>query len=233
MSRQDLCVGATGSMAESEVQALLEGSMPSAPLLHRLAPVLGLHVQDLFVLASVLVPEELAPLDPAAGSLARSIAFDAARLPIERIHQLRQLVQAMPQEERTKPVQPLRQCDPGPGAFLLGMLNNRNLARYYTAEAVYIGTRGGTYLSEVDVQYALARSNRRLTPDMFAGLANILGVPVEGLADLTGFDLPPRIFAEPTPPAIVAELLWDVRRLASDQARHVAKVARSMLEEEG
>lgn len=71
------------------------------------------------------------------------------------------------------------------------MLHNRNLARYYTAEAVYIGTRGQTYLSEIDVKYTLARSSKRLTPDMFAGLANVLGIPVAGLADLTGFDLPP------------------------------------------
>jgi hypothetical protein len=152
-------------------------------------------------------------------------------LSAERARQLRQLVQALPQEERTKPVQPPRQYDPGPGAFLLGMLHNRNLARYYTAEAVYIGTRGETYLSEVEVQYALARSNKRLTPDMFAGLANVLGIPVAGLADLTGFDLPPRTFPEQTALAIVAELLWDVRRLTSAQAWHVAKVVRSMLQE--
>lgn len=221
-----------GSVPEPELRAVTEGSAPSALLLRRLAPALGLHVPDLLVLAGAPVPEELAPLDPAAGASARTIAFDAVALPTERARQLRRFVQALPQEERTKPAWPPRQCDPGPGAFLLGMLCNRNLARWYTADAVYIGTRGGVYLSEVDVQLALARSNQRLTPDMFTGLANVVGIPAADLAALTGFDLPPRSLPEQTAPAIVAELLWDVRRLTSDQARHVAKVARSMLQEE-
>jgi hypothetical protein len=229
MEHRNLHADAVDSVSGTELQAVIEGSAPSMLLLRQLAPALGLHVQDLLVLADTSVPEDLAPLDPAAGSSARMMAFDAAELPTERARQLRQLIQALPQEERTKPAWPLRQHDPGPGAFLLGMLNNRNLARYYTAQAAYIGTRGDVYLSETEVQHALARSNKRLTPDMFAGFANVLGIPAADLAALTGFDLPPRVFPEQT--AIVAELLWDVRRLTSEQARHVATVARAMLEE--
>lgn len=232
MERRNLHTDAIESVPETEIRAVIDGSAPSMLLLRRLAPALGLHVQDLLVLADTPVPEDLAPTDPAAGSLAIWIASDAVTLLGERARQLRQLVQALPQKERTRPVPPPIQYAPGPGAFLLGMLDNRNLARYHTAKALYAGTRGGIYLSEADVQLALTRSNKWLTPDMFAGLANIIGIPAADLAALTGFDLPPRTLPEQTAPAIVAELLWDVRRLTSDQARHVAKVARAMLEEE-
>jgi hypothetical protein len=62
--------------------------------------------------------------------------------------------------------------------------------------------------------------------------ANFPGIPATALAALTGFDLPPRTFPEQTVPAIVTELLWDTRHLMSDQAWHVADVARAMLKEE-
>jgi hypothetical protein len=231
MKQRNLHAGAMHSVPEAELLAVIEGSVPAAGLLLQLAPVLGLHAPDLFVLAGAPVPEGLAPLDPAAGSSAIGIASDAVALSTERAHQLQQLIRALPQEERTKPVQPPKQYDASPGAFLLGMLHNRNLARYYTAGTVYIGTRGRVYLSEIDVQLALARSDKSLTPDMFAGLENMSGIPVADLAVLTGFDLPSGFIPKQTIPTILAELLWDVRRLTSKQARHMAHVGRSMLQE--
>lgn len=52
----------------SELKSLLRGGGPSPSLLRRLAPVLGLHTPDLFVIAGVDVPDDLAPGDPTAGS---------------------------------------------------------------------------------------------------------------------------------------------------------------------
>ncbi|HZP53149.1 hypothetical protein [Actinocrinis sp.] len=226
IERRDLDSAALDGVSARELQAVIDGSAPSAQLLLRLAPVLGLHAQDLFVLAGAAVPQELAPLDPFAGSSAISIAFSAATLPAECIDQLRQLIESLPQEARTKPPRPPRQYEPGPGGFLLGMLEKRNLARWYTAKSVYLGTRGQIYLSEATVQHALVRS-KRLAPDMFAGLAVVLGIAAADLAALTGFDLPADASQAPPSP-VLAELIWRLRRLSSNQAQHVAGVARAM-----
>lgn len=227
MQRRNLDVDTLGNVSALELQTVIEDSSPSAPLLQRLAPALGLHAPDLFVLAGVAVPQELAPLDPDAGSSATSIALAAMALPAQRIHQLLELIGSLPQEARTKPGRPPRQTEPGPGGLLLGMLDNRNLARYNTAKALYLGTRGQIYTSEADVQYALVRS-KRLAPDMFVGFAEVLGIPAANLAAFTGFDLPPGTAPQQASPPIVAELIWCLRRLSASQARHIEDVARAM-----
>ena len=51
---------------------MLDGAQPEPSLLRALAPVLGLRAADVFVLAGVPVPDDLAPLDPAA---ARDISW--------------------------------------------------------------------------------------------------------------------------------------------------------------
>jgi hypothetical protein len=57
----------SADVGESELASLLRGGGPSSSLLRRLAPALGLHTPDLFVVAGVDVPDDLAPLDPTAG----------------------------------------------------------------------------------------------------------------------------------------------------------------------
>lgn len=231
MELKSLDADTVAGLYELDLAGVIEGSVPSEPLLERLAPALGLHIQDVFVVAGVVLPEDLTVLDPAAGISAVNIAFAAVSLPAERAQELRQLIQALPQEARRKPALPPKRYGPGPASFLLGMLDNRSLARYHTAKALYLGTRGGLYLSEVTVQHALAH-DKQVTPDMFAGFARVLGIPVGDLAALTGFDLPPGVLPERhVVPTVVAELLWDVRRLSSKQARYVADVARSMMKD--
>lgn len=228
---RNIDVSSRDGLSEAEIRPVIEGVTPTPQLLDRLAGTLGLHVQDLIVLAGLPVPEELSPLDPAAASSTTSIAFAAVTLPRERTRELIQLVQALPQEERRKSVPQPKQYSPGPGTLLLGLLDNRNLARYHTAKATYLGSRGTIYLSEATVHQALVR-NKQLTTEMFTGLANVIGIPPGELAVLTGFDMEPSPSLSQAVPAIVAELIWLLRRLSSEQARHVWSVARSMLQEE-
>src|SRR5260370_13162481 len=120
MERRGPDIDAAGSFTELGLNAIVDSSVPSALLLEQLAPALGLHIQDVFVLAGAAVPEDLTALDPAAGVSAINMAFAAMSLPTERTHQLIQLVQALPQAARRKPVLPPRYDGPGPGSFLLG-----------------------------------------------------------------------------------------------------------------
>src|SRR6185437_359965 len=66
---------------DSELQAVLRGASPSLGLLPKLSPALGLHVAELLVIAGLPVPEELAPLDPEAGSLVPKLAGRSVGLP--------------------------------------------------------------------------------------------------------------------------------------------------------
>jgi len=219
----------TVGLHKADLEGGIEDSVSNVLLLEKLASALGLRVQDVFVLAGAAVPEGLIALDPAAGISAVNTAFAAVSLPTERIQELRRLVRALPQETRTKPVSPPpKKYGPGPGGFLLGLLDNRNLARYHTAKALYLGTLGKLYLSEVEVRHILVR-DKPLAPDVFAGFASVIGIPAGELAVLTGFRPPPGVFPEHGVPTVVAELLWEVRRLSSEQARNIADVARSML----
>lgn len=59
-------------VSEPEVSGVLDGARPTPSLLRAIAPAFGLHAADVFVIAGVPVPDDLAPLDPAA---ARSISW--------------------------------------------------------------------------------------------------------------------------------------------------------------
>lgn len=52
---------------------MIDGALPSGSQLRALAPALGFHAADLFVIADVPLPEDLAPLDRAAGEVIRSL----------------------------------------------------------------------------------------------------------------------------------------------------------------
>jgi hypothetical protein len=71
-------------VAESELQAAFDGTPPSPSLLRRLAPVFSLHTADLFAIAGLAVPDDLAPLDPTAGGVAELI-WDVRRLTADQV----------------------------------------------------------------------------------------------------------------------------------------------------
>lgn len=60
-------LASVSGLAEPALRSVLGGAVPSGSLLCRLAPALGLHTADLFVIAGVDVPDDLTPTDPQAG----------------------------------------------------------------------------------------------------------------------------------------------------------------------
>lgn len=99
LSRQTSSRQAASQLArvpESEPQAVLAGAAPSPSLLRRLAPVLGLHTADLFAIAGVGIPDDLAPLDATAGRRVPGLARAAVALPPEKRDALRRLVASLP-----------------------------------------------------------------------------------------------------------------------------------------
>ncbi|MFE2916867.1 hypothetical protein [Kitasatospora indigofera] len=218
-----------GSTAD-EIRGVVAGDTPGEGLLRRLAPALGFHALDLFVLAGPVVPEDLAPLDVTAERSVRDAVVDALHLPAAGRQELLRFIRSLPQQERSSAFAPRRLVDPadGPGARLVRMLQYRNLD--WSGMAYILGLVTPTYLSTVT--YGLIGTGRvELTPRLVTDFAALLGLDARELAGLTGVDLP----AEPPPPAPeavdAAALLWEARRLSATQARQVSGLARAMRED--
>jgi hypothetical protein len=217
----------SAEIPESELRAVFEGTVPSPSLLRRLAPVLQLHAADLFVIADVPVPDDLAPLDARARELVAGLVKDAVALPPEHVRRLRRLACSLPRENRTEPVRTVRvheQFERGPGGVLIGMAGHRNLSWSGIARTFLCLT--GRYWAAST--YGVVGSGRKeLTPDLLTDFATVLGILAGTLSVLTGIDLP-----DGTPPpdpaaADAALLLWDVRRLTVDQVQQVDDMART------
>jgi hypothetical protein len=214
-------------ITETEFQAVLDGAAPSPSLLGRLAPALDLHAADLFVIAEVAVPEELAPLDPTAGVRVPELVRQAMVLPPEGIALVRRFARSLPRPTRVRPATATPVYPPSFGAVVVRLLGNRNLNWPASAKTVFHLTGLALAASTIG---AIGHGRKELAPDLLAALATALDISAGDLAALTGVDLPegtPR----PTPPAEVAELIWDARHLSADQVRQARDKAASLHQE--
>src|SRR4051812_8877578 len=125
-------------MPDTELTAVFGGTQPSAALLRRLAPVFGLHASDLFLVAGVRVPDDLAPAVPSPGGL-DSLVWDLVYLPQvgQRVHEL---LRTMVGQVGTQPAGE-REYDkwwlPGFGAVLMRLFGNRNMSVSCTVKVLY------------------------------------------------------------------------------------------------
>ena len=225
LGARDLADRAGSSAAE--VHAVLAGDPPAGELLGRLAPALGFHALDLYVLAGLPVPDDLAPLDAEAAPWVADTVMITVGLPAAGRRELLRLIRSMPRERRRTgfaPRAPLP-LDAGPGSWLVRMLRYRNLTWPGMAKAMAYAT--STYLSTATYP-GIGRGRVALTPRMVTDFAALLGIDTEDLAALTGVAL--RTLPPPPSPAAqdTAALLWEARRLSADQAHHVLGVARRL-----
>lgn len=226
-------LSSASGISESELRAVVAGTPPLASQLDGLAPVLGFHAADLYVIADVPVPEALAPRDPTAGSAVVALLRVTMALPSDQRTHIHRLVDQLPQELKERPSDrpPLYdQHKWGFGAMLANLLcGNRNLHSLTSAARILsLLTEGRVFLAASTVS-GIGRGRAPLTPERVAGFAAALGVPTGDLAALTGVEVP-----EPSPPedplvAEMAGLLWNCRRLTAAQAERVRDEAESML----
>lgn len=219
------------NLAESELQAVFDGMPPSPSLLRRLTPGFSLHAADLFAIAGVAVPDDLAPLDPNAASYVPYLVHRAVSLSPEKRRELRQLAASLPQEERTHPARTLTAhqyylTSPHPGAVLMRMLANRNLSWAGIAKT-FLCLTGRYWSASTYGQVGLGR--KELTPDLLIDFSTVLGIPANDLAALTGTTLLDEPSTQRAAVTDIAELIWDVRRLSIDQIQHISDIAESIL----
>lgn len=208
-------------VAESELTAVLDGATASPSLLRRLAPAVNLHTADLFVIASMAVPEELTPLDSRAGTEMLRVVEIVMHLSSERGVELLRYAQAFPTGERSsqQPVtREYEQYPVNPGAVVVRMLANRNLK--WTNSAQLILRLTGVYLSASTIG-AIGHGRKELTPDLLAACAVLFDIAPGDLNALFGIDQVPPEFIPDVMATNLAALLWNCRRLTLGQVRQV------------
>ncbi|MFI6639113.1 hypothetical protein [Streptomyces sp. NPDC050504] len=224
LSAQELANRA--GLTADEVRVVLAGEAPGEGLLRRIAPAMGFHTVDLFILAGLVVPDDLAPLDAEAEQWAPHIVMDAVHLSSADRRELLQLIRSLPQEERPSVFGAKRLAShAGPGGWVIRMLQYRNLTWMSMARILAVVTP--TYLSATT--YGVIGDGRKeLTPRLVVDFAALLGFDARELAALTGIHLS-EVPPPPAPEAVdAAVLLWEARRLSADQAKRVSELAHSM-----
>lgn len=228
-------MSASSTVAESEICSVLDGGPADEPLLHALASALGFHAADLFVIADVSVPEDLAPLDREAGAEIDRLLHTMLALPVEQRLKIHRLIEQLPQVARpavdhAKPPRSFDLETAGFGAMLLSLLcSNRNLhSPAAAATTVASLTHGHMYLS-ASTYMGIAHGHVRLRPEWVLHIATVLGIPAGDLAAITGIDIGDARVSDSSLAAEMAEMIWNLRRLSAPQARKVREQAESML----
>jgi DNA-binding Xre family transcriptional regulator len=216
-------------ISQSELRSVLDGGVPKREILDRLAAAFSWHPEDIYVTASLPLPDDMAPVDPAAGKLIYTLVDEAMRLSLTGRGELRQFARSLPQRPRAgnHPVAApeWRQFPPGFGAIMVRFLENRNLDWLPAVYVLHRVTR--LYLSAVTIG-SIGRGSKELTPDELAEFSIVLGITAGDLAALAGIELSAEL--EPPNPeaAQIPELIWAVRRLTAAQVQQVIDMARSI-----
>lgn len=233
LRRRSLGVGDLSAMAdvpESELRAVIDdGGTPDFQVLLGLSSALDLHLADLFVLANVQVPEELAPADSTAGGLVPSIVQSAVKLPSHSRRRLLEFARSLPQCDRIGSVPEPKDYErypPGFGGILVRMLENRNLKWVSSAKLLYI--LGGSSPMSAHVIGALGQGRREVTPRLVADFAAVLGISAEDLAAVGGMEIHEDDFPVNPAAADLAMLIWETRRLTREQVQQLGGLAASL-----
>jgi len=221
-------LSAEHGISQSELRLVLEGAAPDREILDLLAAALGWHPEDIYVTASLPVPDEMAPLDPAAGKLMYKLVDEAMRLSLTARDELRQFAQSLPQQPRPESISATpewKQYQRGFGAIMVKFLENRNLD---WRPAVYVLHRmTPLYLSAATIG-SIGHGRKQLTPDELAEFSVVLGIAAGDLAALAGIELPAESERPDPSAAEIPGLIWAARRLTAAQVLQVIEMAKSL-----
>jgi hypothetical protein len=213
-------LAAAAGVPEAELAAVLGDAEPSASLMRGLAPALGLHTSDLFLIAGRRVPADLAPtgsVNPGVSSLVWCMVYvpEAGR----RVHELvrAQPRQAHPEQASTPAYD--KWFVPGFGATLLRLFGNRNMVSTDAVMTLYALARLGPWSTSKLHTACLQRA--KVPADLVASCAVVLGIPPGDLAALAGVDVPERPQDVDPATSETAELIWAARSLTAEQMRYL------------
>lgn len=211
-------------MSSAELAAVVkDGAVPSPDLVGKLAPVLGIHTADLFVVAGLPVPDDLASAWPTPPWNVGSIVRYAIRMDTGQRSDLEALIRSLPVRPSTGSA-PADDYPDAPGALLLRLLRNRNIHPYNARILNEVG--GGPYVSDATIA-GLGSGMVVITPQYVTAFAYLLGYRPGDVVALTGVG--PVLEDANVHPASaeIAALAWHARRLNSAQLSEVIATART------
>ncbi|NUR74183.1 MAG: hypothetical protein HOU81_25520 [Hamadaea sp.] len=212
----------TTDISYPDLREVLHGSTPNDEMLRRLGPALGIHAADLFVIAGLEVPIDLAPAGPTSPWDVRQIVRTALTMSAGRRVEFGELIQSLPVEPRTDPM-PMFGYPDGPGGMLLRLVRNRNIRPWCARILHAVGD--GPYVDDSTV--AMLGSGRVvITPQYVTAFAHLCGYAPEEMVALVGVG--PAITSTRAHPASaeIAALAWNARGLTSDQIEHAVEAVR-------
>jgi hypothetical protein len=198
---------------EELAAVIIDGAVPSSDLVRKLAPALGIHAADLFVIAELPVPDDLASAWPTAPWDVGPVLRHAIWMNADQRSQLETLVRSLPERPCSGSAPDDDYLDT-PGALLLRLLRNRNI-RPGNAE-ILMAVGDGPYVSSSTVA-ELGRGRVVITPQYVTAFAHVLGYQPGDVVALTGVG--PVVEDAQVHPASaeIAALAWQARRLSSEQ----------------
>ncbi|WP_329108694.1 hypothetical protein OG792_08590 [Micromonospora sp. NBC_01699] len=208
-----------------ELAAVIQdGAVPDPDLVRNLAPALGIHAADLFVIAGLPVPDDLASAWPTSPWDVGSIVRHVARMDADQRRQMEALVKSLPAQPRIGSA-PGDDYPDSPGALLLRLLRNRNIRPHNARILKAIGD--GPYVSDSTI-FGLGPGTVVITPQYVTAFAHLLGYPPSEMVALTGIG--PVVEDARVHPASaeIAALAWRSRRFDSEQLSAVVAAAQSI-----
>ncbi|MFI7074762.1 XRE family transcriptional regulator [Micromonospora sediminicola] len=208
-----------------ELAAVIDNSAAPRPdLVRKLAPALRIHTADLFVIAGLPVPDDLASAWPTSPWNVGSVVRRAARMDADQRDRLEALVRSLPVQPPDGS-QPADDYPDTPGALLLRMLRNRNM-RPQNAQILQV-VGDGPYVSDSTIAM-LGPGKVVITPQYVTAFAHLLGYAPGDMVALTGIG--PVVEEARVHPASaeIAALAWHARLLSSEQLSQVIEAADAM-----
>ena len=209
-----------------ELPAVLAGAAPTVDQLDLLAPVLGFHAADLYLMAGL--PE--APAYRASGGNRWRLVPAARVLSPERLARVVELADGLPREPVEPPPGPVPRFDPRVGGFGAVLVNllwcGRNMRPRDIQWALVTLTDVG--LSQPTI-FGVAQRPDSLTPEIAAGLGTVLGFAPGDVAAMAGLPLPGIPYEADPRAAELADLLWRCRDLTTEQGKAVTEAAEALL----
>lgn len=217
-------LGREAGVSTSEIDAVIKGAEPSPEILRALGPALGIHAADMFVLAGLPVPDDLASAWPTSPWDVGKLVRDFLRMSFQQRTRVDELVRSLPAQPRIAP-DPGDDYAEGPGVLMVRLLKNRNIRPWNARLLFEVG--GGPYVSDSTIGM-LGSGRVVVTPQYVTAFAHLLGYAPEDMVALVGVGSVVKDARAHSASAEIAALAWNARRLSSDQLAYVLKSAREV-----
>lgn len=208
---------------DTELTAVYEGTLPSEVLLRRLAPVFGLHASDLFLIAGLRPPDDLAPAGRGVCGGVETLVYDVVYAPPVGRH-LHELLRTMVGQADTRPTEKLvyeRWFIPSFGALLMRLFGNRNMNQGDAVKVLFMLADFGAWSAATLTM--VGKGRKEVSDELVAASSVVLGIPAGDLAALAGLPLPEQNTPEHPRAAEARELIWAARGISGPQMEQLNK----------